>query len=248
LPDPVRDFLKGKDPGSYLQSYDPITIPYLLWVLGVMPLSGVYSYFRVRSGKPLAPKNRRYRAMILMQLLIVFGTFVVAKKNGTILFVGNWPSVWIWTVSGLYLGLIAARLNSAWRKMSAERKQRARLLLPERPQQMWYWLPVSVLAGLSEECAFRGLAYLALREIVGSASIAVVSCVVAFAVAHMMQGWRGVLGTGLIAIVMHGLVFLTHGLYLAIGLHAAYDVVIGVIALRHFMRDDSAPGMQPQTA
>jgi hypothetical protein len=64
----------------------------------------------------------------------------------------------------------------------------------------------------------------------------------------MMQGWRGVLGTGLIAIVMHGLVLLTHGLYLAIGLHAAYDVVIGVIALRHFMRDDSAPGMQPQTA
>jgi membrane protease YdiL (CAAX protease family) len=231
-----------------LSSYDSTTIPYLLWVLGVMPLSGVYSYFRVRSGKPLAPKNRRYRAMILMQLLIVFVTLEVAKKNGTALFAGNWPAIWIWVVSGLYLGLIALRLNTAWGRMSTERKQRARLLLPERPQQMWYWLPVALLAGLSEECAFRGMGYLALREIIGSASISVAICVVAFAVAHMMQGWRGVLGTGLIAIVMHGLVFMTQGLYLAIALHAAYDVVIGVIALRHFMRDDSAPGMQPQTA
>lgn len=231
-----------------MASCDSITIPYLLWVLGVMPLSGVYSYCRVRSGKPLAPKNRRYRAMILMQLLIVFVTLEVAKKNGAVLFAGNWPSVWIWVVSGLYLGLIALRLNSAWGRMSTERKQRARLLLPERPRQMWYWLPVALLAGLSEECAFRGMAYLALREIIGSASISVAICVVAFAVAHMMQGWRGVLGTGVIAIVMHGLVFMTQGLYLAIGLHAAYDVVIGVIALRHFMRDDSAPGMQPQTA
>jgi membrane protease YdiL (CAAX protease family) len=186
--------------------------------------------------------------MILMQLLMVLLTFEVAKKNGTILFAGNWPPAWIWLVSGLYLGFIASRLNSAWKKMSAKRKQRARLLLPERPQQLWYWLPVSVLAGLSEECAFRGMAYVALREIGGSASTSVSLCVVAFAVAHMMQGWRGVLGTGLIAMVMHGLVFLTHGLYLVIGLHAAYDVVIGVIALRHFMRDDSAPGMQPQTA
>jgi membrane protease YdiL (CAAX protease family) len=231
-----------------LASYDSITIPYLLWVLGVMPFSGVYSYFRVRAGKPLAPKNRRYRAMILMQLLIVFVTLEVAKKNGAALFAGNWPAVWIWVVSGLYLGLIALRLNTAWGRMSAERKQRARLLLPDRPRQIWYWLPVALLAGLSEECAFRGMAYLALREIIGSASISVAICVVAFAVAHMMQGWRGVLGTGLIAIVMHGLVFMTQGLYLAIGLHAAYDVVVGVIALRHFMRDDSAPGMQPQTA
>jgi membrane protease YdiL (CAAX protease family) len=231
-----------------LASYDSITIPYLLWMLGVMPLSGVYSYFRVRSGKPLAPKNRRYRAMILMQLLIVGVTFEVAKKNGTSLFAGDWPGVWIWAVSGLYLGLIAFRLNTVWGRMSTERKQRVRLLLPERPRQMWYWLPVSLLAGLSEECAFRGMAYLALREIIGSASISVAICVVAFAVAHMMQGWRGILGTGVIAIVMHGLVFMTQGLYLAIGLHAAYDVVIGVIALRHFMRDDSAPGMQPETA
>ena len=231
-----------------MASYDSITIPYLLWILGVAPLSGVYSYFRVRSGKPLAPKNRRYRAMILMQLLTVFVWFEVANKKGTTLFAGNWPGVWIWVVSGLYLGLIAFRLNTVWGRMSTERKQRARLLLPERPQQMWYWLPVSLLAGLSEECAFRGMAYLALREIIGSASISVAICVVAFAVAHMMQGWRGVLGTGVIAILMHGLVFMTRGLYLAIGLHAAYDVVIGVIALRHFMRDDSAPGMQPQTA
>ena len=228
--------------------YDAVTIPYLLGILVMMPLGGIYSYFRVRSGKPLAPKTRRYRAMILMQLLIVYVTFEVAKKNGIALFHGNWPVLWIWAVSGLYLAFIGVRLNSVWYKMSAARKQRARLLLPEFPQQMWYWVPVSLFAGLSEECAFRGMAYLALREITGSASISVLICVAAFAVSHMMQGWRGVLGTGVIAAVMHGIVFTTQGLYLAIGIHAAYDVMIGVIALRHFRRDDSSPGMQAQTA
>lgn len=74
--------------------YDSITIPYLLWVLGVRPLSRVYSYYRVRSGKPLAPKNRRYRAMILIGSVIKaeavveffdgrFYTVRVSAKDGT---------------------------------------------------------------------------------------------------------------------------------------------------------------------
>jgi hypothetical protein len=34
-----------------------------------------------------------------------------------------------------------------------------------------------------------------------------VVCVLAFGIAHMMQGWRGVLGTGVIALLLHGIVF-----------------------------------------
>src|SRR5260370_8418962 len=103
-----------------------------------MPLGGIYSYFRVRSGKPLPPKNRRYRAMIVMQLLISVVTLAVAEKNGVVLFAGNWPAMLIWLICGLYLAFIAVRLNTAWYNMNAPLKQKPRLLFPKHPQHIWY--------------------------------------------------------------------------------------------------------------
>src|SRR4029077_13761844 len=93
---------------------------------------------------------------------------------------------------------------------------------------------------LSEECAFRGMASLGLREVTGLAALSMSLCVLAFAIAHIMQGWRGVLGTGVIALLMHGIVYLTQGLYLAIAVHAAYDLVVGTIAVRQFRQDEIA--------
>jgi membrane protease YdiL (CAAX protease family) len=216
-----------------------ITIPYLLIVLGLLPLAGVRSYFRLKSGKPLLPKSRRYAAMISGQILLVAYSFLVARKNNVDL-LGRMPGVWAFVGSGLYLVLIALRIQRGWKTLSPERKQRARVLLPENLTEMRYWVPISLLAGLSEECAFRGMAHIGLRDVIGSATLSMVACVLAFAIAHMMQGWRGVLGTGVIALVMHGIVYLTQGLYLAIAVHAAYDLVVGAIAVRHFRQDEMA--------
>jgi membrane protease YdiL (CAAX protease family) len=47
----------------------------------------------------------------------------------------------------------------------------------------------------------------------------------------MIQGWRGVLGTFLLALIFHGLVFLTRSLYLAIAFHAAFNLIVGAIAM-----------------
>lgn len=230
-----------------MASYDSITTPYLLYVLLLMPALGVVSYFRLKSGKPLPPKNRRYAAMIAMQVFLVGFSLTVARQNRLDLFGRNGPAVWSWLGAALYLGFIALRLNAAWPRLSAERKQRARLLLPETPREMRYWVPISLLAGLSEECAFRGAAYIILQEVTGSAALSVSVCVLSFAVAHLLQGWRGVLGTGLIALLMHGLVYLTQGLYLAIALHVAYDLIVGATALRHFMRDRTVGVLQPES-
>ncbi len=218
---------------------DSITIPYLFIVLGLLPLAGIRSYVRLKSGKPLPPKNRRYVAMISGQVLLVAYSFLVAGKNGLNL-LGTVPGVWAFVGSGLYLALIALRMQRGWKKLSAERKQRARVLLPENLEEMRYWVPISLLAGLSEECAFRGMAYIGLRKVTGSAILSTVVCVAAFAIAHMMQGWRGVLGTGVIALLLHGIVYLTQGLYLATVVHAAYDLVVGGIAVRHFRQDEMA--------
>ena len=219
---------------------------FLTYVLLGMPALGVASYFRVRSSKPLPPKSRRYPVIIALQVCLLALTLTVASRDEVELFRPNWPSLWTWLIAAGYLALIALRLNRALPKISQERKKRARLLLPEDWSQMRVWILISILAGLSEECAYRGLAYIAVGQQTGSRLVAVAICTAAFGVAHMLQGWRGVLGTSIIALVFHGLVFLTQGLYLAIGVHIAYDLIVGFLAVRMFLRESAAPNPQVQ--
>jgi membrane protease YdiL (CAAX protease family) len=197
-----------------------------------MPALGIVSYFRVKSGKPLPPKLQRYQAIIVLQVCLVALTIAVAKRNSVELFGSIRPSGAAGLLAAAYLVLISVGLNRGWRKLSEERKQRARVLLPEDRLQWRFWIVISLLAGFSEECAFRGLAYVAVSQQTGSAALAVLICTAAFGIAHMLQGWRGVLGTSLIALIFHAIVFLTNGLYLAIGIHIVYDLIVGYIAVR----------------
>jgi membrane protease YdiL (CAAX protease family) len=96
---------------------------------------------------------------------------------------------------------------------------------------MRLWVGVAALAGISEELAYRGLAYQLLRGMGLNIALVLLVCVATFGIGHMTQGWRGVLGTSMLALVFHGLVFLTNSLYLAIALHAGYNLIVGVIAM-----------------
>lgn len=192
-------------------------------------------------------KPRYYRNMILVQSVLLGYSIAVARHNEMSL-LGNPPALWIWLISGVYLAFIGQRLRGAWRKMNAERKRRARRLLPENPRHLLYWIPISFLAGIGEEIAFRGVAFTTLQDMSGSMTFAVAICVLAFGFAHMIQGWRGVLGTGVIALVMHWIVSVTGGLYLAMAVHVAYDLIIGFIAMRQFMLDRTQVMLQPQPA
>ncbi len=212
---------------------------YLSWVLILMPVLGVRSWYSLRSGKPLPPKEKRYQGMIVLQVWLLLFTYIIAHDNEVHLFSSAGPSWWAWTVAAGYMGIIAMRMKAAWQKISAERKERARRLLPENNAHLRYWIPISFLAGLSEECSFRGLAFILLARLWHPA-IVVAVCVASFGIAHMTQGWRAVLGTSIIAIVMHALVYLTGGLYMPIAVHAGYDLIVGFVAVRAFSQSRTA--------
>jgi membrane protease YdiL (CAAX protease family) len=199
---------------------------------GVHPVLGVLSWLRVRSGKPLPPKDRRYRAMIVLQVLLFAITSLAAKQNDVRLFGPVWPPAWTWAAAAAYLLFITARIRVGWRKLTEERKHRARLTLPENPVEMRYWIPTSLLAGVSEEYAYRGVAYSVLSQITGSPAISLIVCVLTFSIAHMMQGWRATVGIALLAVLFHLTVLLTQSLYLVIVFHVAYDLVIGILGMR----------------
>jgi membrane protease YdiL (CAAX protease family) len=213
---------------------------FLSYVLLGMPALGVASYFRLKSGRPLPPKLRRYYAVIALQLLLLALSVVVANENAIELFGPEWPSLWSWAIAAAYVMLIAMSLRRGFRKLNEERRQRARVLLPEDPIQWRFWIVISILAGFSEECAYRGLAYTAVSQQTGSRALAVLICTAAFGIAHALQGWRGVLGTSVIALVFHGLVSLTRGLYMPIAVHIVYDLVVGYLAMRILMHSNAS--------
>jgi hypothetical protein len=186
--------------------------------------------------------------MIAGQILLLAMTSLAAKQHAVSLFgLGGGP-VWIWPAAAAYLGVIAVRVKIAWRHLSAKKKEKARLILPENLPEMRYWVAISFLAGIAEEYAYRGLAYIAISEITGSSVLALVLCVVSFGVAHAIQGWRGVLGAMLLALLFHFTVFETQSLCLAIAFHVTYDLVVGILAMKGFMRDATTNGSQAQLA
>jgi membrane protease YdiL (CAAX protease family) len=204
---------------------------FLFLTLIFIPLAGIASYIRIRSGKPLRPKRQRYIAAIVMQLIILTATVLAAHAEGITLLGRRWGNILIWIGVAAYMAFLTVRLRAAWAKLSDDRKEKARILLPDHPSLMRLWVGVAALAGVSEECAYRGLAYQMLRGMGLHVALTLLLCVSAFAIGHMTQGWRGVLGTFLLALVFHGLVFATDSLYLAIAFHAVYNLTVGVIAV-----------------
>jgi membrane protease YdiL (CAAX protease family) len=166
-----------------------------------------------------------------MQLIILVVTILAARSEGITLLGRKWGNPFIWLAVAAYMVLLAVRLRAAWTKLTDERKQKARRLLPDDPSLMRLWVGVAAMAGISEELAYRGLAYQLLRGMGLNIAWALLVCATTFAIGHMTQGWRGVLGTFVLAVLFHCLVFATNSLYLAIAFHAVYNLIVGVIAM-----------------
>ena len=160
----------------------------MLQVLVAAPALGITSYIRIRSGKPLPPKARRYRSMIVFQLLLLVISVLAARQARVPLLGGQFPGPVAWLLAGGYLILLALRLRRAWSKLNSERREQARIVLPDHLSLMRTWVVISALAGITEECAYRGLAFRFLTTNRGSVVLALLLCVGSFGVAPYGAG------------------------------------------------------------
>ena len=102
----------------------------------------------------------------------------------------------------------------------------ARLLLPATVQERRWSIAVALSAGVWEELVYRGF----LAEVVRTARpswgwlpVALVTGTV-FGLAHLYQGKRGVVLTGLLGVALSSIVASTHSLYPAMLVHALIDI------------------------
>jgi membrane protease YdiL (CAAX protease family) len=124
----------------------------------------------------------------------------------------------------------------SWRVRSAEERRTmwVRHLLPSSRVQWALWLVVSLAAGISEETTYRGVLVVLLGSFTASMVIGALLSAVVFAVLHYPQGGKSMALVFAIALVMQVVVSATGALYVAMGVHAAYDITAGVRAARRF--------------
>lgn len=114
-----------------------------------------------------------------------------------------------------------------------ERQKLVVFALAPRTRRQWFLKTIVILAAsIAEESAYRGVGWAILSFSTDNDQLAAFICCLAFALAHWIQGWRSLVTIGVIAGIMHALVFTTQSLVPAMIVHGTYDfIAVGLIAL-----------------
>jgi uncharacterized protein len=188
---------------------------------------------RIRAGDPLA-KVTLYRLMVIEQ---VVGTMVVLWLcfSGAIstayLGLGAPRSAWLTTGLSAAIGTLllwsGLRLRPKAHKIREKLKDRpTEILLPDTLTEQRWLATVSIGAGISEELIFRGFLFYYLSlwfPYINGLECALITSLT-FGLGHLYQGWKGVVGTALVGLIMAGLYLLTGNLLVPVIAHATTDL------------------------
>ena len=205
----------------------------------VAPLHGRRRYERLRARITADPAARLrlyrrtpVRALALCALIALIGWLLDRHARNVDLRVptgavgtGMVVGFLVAFVAGTVLGLRQLR-SPRGRAFIEAQLGGARLLLPTTTQERWWSIAVALSAGVWEELVYRGFlteVVRTLRPSWGWLAVALVTGTV-FGLAHLYQGARGVVLTGLLGVALSSIVASTHSLYPAMLVHALIDV------------------------
>ncbi len=122
----------------------------------------------------------------------------------------------------------------------AERRQLPVYAIAPRGRREWkLWCATVLIASVSEEIAYRGVAMAILWWTIGNAWVAALLAAFAFSIAHVLQGWKSMATIFLMSLVMQALVMYTHTLLLAMIVHAVYNFIAGARIRREALALDA---------
>ncbi len=187
---------------------------------------------RLVAGDPLA-KIKMYRATVADQVVstcVVLGLWRWGGIPATNLGLGAPRSWWLsGALTAVLGGLLlwsGIRLRQKAKKIRKKLKGRLDALFPDTVDEQRWFAAVSIGAGIAEELTYRGfLFYYASLWFphINSLEKALLTSVI-FGVAHIYQGWKSVLPTGLSGLILAGLYLLSGNLLLPIVVHALGDL------------------------
>jgi membrane protease YdiL (CAAX protease family) len=201
------------------------------------PLQGRRAFLRLRVARPTDPGAlvafylRNVARKIVWLLPVALALLVVPGLRPAHVGLAwpHGPSAAYTTGMTLYLVGLILVTGLMYRRMARRgervpRQQRMEILLPGTPaERRWAWA-VSVSAGACEELVFRGLLIAAGIAAGWPPIVAVLASSVLFGLAHLYQGWLGMLLTTLLALIMAWIYLPTGSLLLPIVLHVLIDL------------------------
>jgi membrane protease YdiL (CAAX protease family) len=196
-----------------------------------------------------ADRQRRYRAWALKSFLLFFGGSVVclvllgrlgclihepreffgiARRLRSALPVASFgPELLGGMAAGVstsvVIAVILAQRNA--RRAVAPMLGDVGALLPRNAAETGWTALLAVNAGISEEVFFRLLLPLLLVLVFGNAALAFAVAGIVFGLAHVYQGWVGVLATFVLGLVLTGFYLVTDSLLAPIVVHVLIDLV-----------------------
>jgi membrane protease YdiL (CAAX protease family) len=225
--------------------FDDITVMFLLWVLVLNPAAAWRGYKRLARGEPIGSKVYRFR---LSLYVIVCSTLMALSVAVTRQLALPWAaSASSLTFGVMFSAALVASVTLQHKKVDPAQQERIRLLYAPTGTTEWIlgvW--VGLCAGVGEEIVYRAVLFQIIAQVTSSAAMALLVCVLAFALAHLPQGVRATCGIALLAICFHILYFVSGGLLAPVVAHATYDIAIFTIFYRREIQ--SARGLVlPQT-
>jgi membrane protease YdiL (CAAX protease family) len=185
-----------------------------------------------------------YRRTIVLQWTIVLPIAAAWIATGR-----PWSALWLtwpndswrpYVAAGILAGAIAfgaVQFRGIGRiAASAEHRAQYRgklagaaIIAPRDATELRWFIALSLTAGVCEEILCRGYLMWALFACL-NVPLAVIAGAVIFGVEHVYQGVRGVVKTGVVGLMMIGVVWLTGSLIPAMVIHAMFNVTTGVLA------------------
>src|SRR6266849_4448060 len=211
--------------------FDDITVVFLVWVLVLHPAAAWRGYKRLARGEPIGSKVYRFRLSFYVILCSTLIALAVAVTRQLAL-------PWSASASSFMFGLIfstALVVSVTCQKKRVDPAQQERIRLLYAPTGRTEWILgvwVGLCAGIGEEIVYRAVLFQIIAQVTSSAAVALLVCVLAFALAHLPQGVRATYGVALLGICFHILYFVSGGLVAPVVAHATYDIAIFTIFYR----------------
>jgi membrane protease YdiL (CAAX protease family) len=221
---------------------------FVLFLIFVFPLWDRVETKRLKSSTDPRVRVRAYRITIGWQLVATAILLLTVRPAllftppalGGLFGLREVPAdvrpIGIGILAGLLAGalipvLLMRRQNSG--KPIANPLESIAFFLPRTREERGWFAAMCLTVGVCEEIIFRGFLIRYLQGLPLGLGLlgAILVAAAIFGIDHGYQGWKGILGTGVLALVMTALFFVTGTLWLPILAHALLDLRVLLLPL-----------------
>jgi membrane protease YdiL (CAAX protease family) len=223
---------------------------FVAFLIFVLPIWDRHDMRRLKSST--SPRKRVLIYQMTVAWLWIAAMLLLATTPHSQLFVplatatmARYRDMIVPIVIGLGIGAMIPVILARWKPRAQVTQVKAlgdtALILPRTTEDRRWFALVSLSAGICEEIIYRGflIRYLAMLPLGLGVRGAIIGAAIVFGIAHGYQGWKGILVTSVLGLVMTALFYATGSLLLPIVVHALLD--LRILLLRFSSTSEQGP-------